>query len=190
VLAMINDMSRDKTPPKVVRCLAKEILDKNGDPVQALAAAVETERIAPDSKENIAAKSEARRRIIEKLLGLLNANPWKEADLREAVTVAQNAMQISPKDEALAKIRADVEKESADYGMVLVRIASSGAKPTAIFRVTPPGTTAGAKEVWVSVGDVIADRFEITRIGTGNVRIRDKQRNDREFNCGTDGSIY
>lgn len=155
---------------------APDILEANGDSIEALIAAVEATREAP-SPENTKIADEVMAKVTLDIEELLNARAWTPDSLKQASLLASRAVELYPTKKSTA-IRKVVDTENIDYSMALTRI--DPAAKEVVFQLN----TAGSPQAKAKVGDLIADRFELVSISdSSSVKLKDTKRNGRALVC-------
>lgn len=153
--------------------LAPGILADNGDLMDALAAAVIAVEEAPEPA-NKKIRDEVMALLTEEIDGLLNANPWTIAKLREASSRANKAAEVYPSDQS-NDLMSKVSQESIDYGTIL--LGMDPAAGTATFQLN----TGSSEKKTVRIGELVAGRFKVTSIQSDKVRVQDIKRNNRNL---------
>jgi len=173
MLAGMSENEADAGTPEYVNA-APRILDRGGDPLEALEAAVEAighedsarnRRIAEDVVAVIATEVNER----------LDATPFDRENLREASRIASKASSLYA-SEMTQELAEAVRLDSRAYSMTLLSIDRE--TKTARFQLPD----SGASGVEVQVGDTLADRFQVRSVVgglSGSVILMDTKRNNR-----------
>jgi hypothetical protein len=164
-------------PDRQFRNPAEQMLQRDADPVQTL-----TEAVAAQSKEdhpfNREVLEKSRARVVKQVRELLEAKPWREELLVEAMGKANAAFKVDV-DATISQLKREVEAEVNAYRMSVISIDGK----TAELAVNPRllGQSGGEAKVSVDVGDKVGDRFEVIEVRGDKVRMRDLKRSGREL---------
>lgn len=165
-----------ETPVHVNRAMS--MLNSGGQPIKALAVAVEANDLNPTA-ENAKIEEQVFLAVKQQITDLLNADDWSLDKLRTASTLAQQAQQLYPNPASIA-LKSEVDAENSDYKLVYMG-ASGG---TAEFRLNSPRETMEVKR-----GDVILDRFYVQSVVGDTVKLEDSKRNHRVITFDRAGSL-
>lgn len=157
---------------------AVAMLNRGGEPIKALEAAVEANDLNP-TPENAKIEEQAFLAVKDQITALLNAEDWSLDKLRRASTLAQQAVQLYPNPASIA-LKSEVDAENSDYKLVYMG-ADSG---TAEFRLNSPRET-----IEVRRGDTILDRFYVQSVVGHTVKLEDAKRGQRLVTFDRAGSL-
>jgi hypothetical protein len=171
---------------------AIRILERGGDPMEALEAAV-----AAQQKENVgenrAITRQATEAVATKVRALLNTERWTSDTPAEASEIANKAHELCP-NEVTRELKAEVDAECFDYNMLLKGVSpGSDDERKATFEIHPVGSGGSRVRtvpVTAVVGDVIKDRFELVAIGSNFATVKDTVRSDRIVTFDLRGGKY
>ncbi|MCP4642614.1 MAG: hypothetical protein GY851_19370 [bacterium] len=165
---------------------AEDLLAAGTDPLRALEEAVAAAD-REDHPENRKVRLQARQATLSAIQSALNATEWEPKLLTQASEQVNRALAADPCDE-IRTLKTEVERECVAYGMVLGSVEyTGGGKGSAVFVLRSAG--GESSEVSVTVGDLVADRFEVTKVGRNYVRVFDKKRNMRIVTWDTNDDI-
>jgi len=171
--AMIRDYLAKRNAVEQVRYLnlAPEILERNGDLIEALEATLLATKHNP-SAENQRITGEVRKKIADKIDGLLNAYPWEKKHLDEASALASQAARVDPTEAMIAK-KSEVDKEVFAYKMSCVEIKLTPERK-AQFRLYDP--EAPVKRTWLKENESLRGRFVVRHVRSDRVIVDDTRR--------------
>jgi len=161
---------------------------REGRLLEALSAARDAAALH-DTPENRNILDETRNAIRQEVETLIEANPWTPDHLQHAVELASEAAIIDP-DSELDGLERYARNEENAYAMMLIRPEPKGVTGKAQFRLNPLSEAAaqvGDDKVTVEVGETIANRFELLRVGRSDAELRDILR-DRRLVYSVSGS--
>lgn len=147
-----------------------DIISSKGPSLDALRAALEAVR-ADAAPDNVKILEDARAYVAEEVNGLLSADPWELEFLERASRLTSEAVGID-NDARIRDLRQQVLDEVGAYSMFL----SVNADATT---VTYKRSIQAAEAETVGEGDLMANRFEVLRITSRQVRLEDTKRASR-----------
>ena len=162
---------------------AIDMLDRNVDPLQALEASLQTERMDdhPSHKE---ISQQARQLVIAGIDKHLNANPWRFRDLDNAVMAMRKAITVDQHPNMRRK-QEEVDFENRAYSMSLEQIDPNADTALFLFR----GSLEDSMKTEGGEGDLILQRFEIKEVRDDRVAVADQKRGNRPLTWHTNGEI-
>lgn len=150
---------------------APGIMQAGGPPIEVLVAAIEAID-HEDGADNRRIANDALAAVVGRVRSLLNEAPFKEANLRDASSLAAQARDIYG-DEQILRVVEEVTADSIAYRMTLISIDRE--TKTASFQPNLPGTDV----ISVVKGDLLAERFFVRLVGSRSVILEDKLRGNR-----------
>lgn len=174
----LKNMQESDAPAKetTFRNQAPGIYESTGDPLQALEAAISA-TIEDPGPANTKIADDMLDAVVDKIQGLLDAQPWDKTKLRDAYRIANQATQIHPHRRVIG-IRDEVDQENADYSMILVKIDTKLKR--AEFKLV------GASKspiVYAKIEEEVGGRFKVVSMsGSNSLMLEDTKRNGRLIN--------
>jgi len=157
------------------RNAAEAMLARNDDPTQIVIEAAQALRNEKHSK-NVEILDEAHKRFNEKINGLLNASPWTQQNLKDAVRSVNDVFKVDSSPE-IKKLVEEVTAETYAYNMSLLEVSSDSKEAT--FGLSQ--SAAGGSRVKAEVGGIVNGRFKIISIKSEKVQVEDTQRKNRKL---------
>ncbi len=161
--------------PRQGRNPAEAMLARNDDPTKIVIEAAQALRTEKHSK-NVEILNEAHKRFIEKINGLLNASPWTQQNLKDAVRSVNDVFKVDSSPE-IKKLVEEVTAETYAYNMSLLEVGSDSKEAT--FGLSQ--SEAGGSRVKAEVGGIVNGRFKIISIKSEKVQVEDTQRKNRKL---------
>jgi hypothetical protein len=181
MFAGLSENQADATIPDYVN-RAPVILDRGGDPIEALEAAIEAIEIE-DSAANRRIAEDVVAAIAERVEAQLNATPFHEDHIQEASKLASNASRMYPND-LTQELLDTVREDDRAYKMLLLGI--EGDPKMARFQLQAPGSPIEK----VKVDDMLAGRFQVRSFsGRDSVVLVDTQRGGRPVRFKVGGEV-
>lgn len=174
----LNNMQENDAPAKetTYRNQAPSIYASTGDPLQALEAAITATNEDP-SPANTKIADDMLDAVVDKVQGLLDADPWDKTKLRDASRITNQAAQIHPHRRVI-DIRDEVDQENADYSMILVKIDAKLQR--AEFKLVG---VSGKPIVYAKINEDVGGRFQVVGMsGSSSLMLEDAKRNGRLIN--------
>jgi len=177
-LLMSNGCGREGgAPPEIYTNAPAPMMSTGPGPeIVALKAAIAT-LVQKDSSEDRIELDERIKGVLERLNGLLNADPWRSQMLNEASQIASEAAELLPDDAGILAMFSEVRQDAIDYRSVYMGLTEDG---RARFKENRPRVET---EMY-AIGDLFAGRFRITSIiGKRQVKMVDEKRGNRALVC-------
>jgi hypothetical protein len=158
------------------------LLERGGDPMEALRISIETESL-DDHKVHQTTSHQARLLVLAKIDAYLEVNPWKSSDLDAASREIIKVRAIDSHRDVERK-RDEVRSEQRAYNMFLEKIDPKTDKATFSYRES--GETTNEEK---SLGELVLGRFEIIEIRADRVKVQDHTRDKRPLTWHSNGEI-
>jgi len=181
ILQIFANQEPDDLGPKVENG-AILIMERGGDPLEALRVSIETESL-DDHKVHQTTSHQARMLVLAKVDAYLEVNPWKSSDL-DAATREINKVRTIDTHRDVERKRDEVRDEQRAYNMFLEKIDASANMATFSYRESGKST-----DVEKSLGERVLGRFEIIEIRSDRVKVQDHTRGKRPLTWHSNGEI-